>query len=155
MTKPPSPKAPFKSRSAGRMAAVQALFQVEHTGMTATSVVLEFLEHRRKDKEGGAARFETTFFTKLVEGAWLTRENADEMVKGTLKPGWTLDRIEPVTRAVLRAALYEILESKTPTPVIIDEYLNITRAFFDDTEVGFVNGVLNTLARGVRSQQSV
>lgn len=150
MTKPPSPKASFKSRSAGRMAAVQALFQVEHTGTTASAVVLEFLAHRRKDRESGATRFETTFFTKLVEGAWLTHEKTDEMIVGALKSGWTLDRIEPVTRAILRAALYEILESKTPTAVIIDEYLNITRAFFDDTEVGFVNGVLNTLAQRVR-----
>lgn len=154
MNKPISPKAPFKKRSAGRLASVQALFQIEQSGHSASSVVLEFLAHRLKDQESGVSKFDTSFFTKLVEGAWADHERSDDMIKGALKAGWTLERIEPVTRAILRASLHEFLVTQTPSAVIIDEYLNITHAFFDDTEVAFVNGMLNTLSQHIRSSDS-
>ncbi len=148
MTK--SNKTPFKGRTASRLAAVQALFQIEQTGASANTVVLEFLELRLNKKEKGVPKADTTFFAKLVEGAWSQQEKSDEILSGALKAGWSLDRIESVTRAILRAALYEIIETKTPPAVIIDEYLNITRNFFDDSEVSFVNGVLNTIAQRLR-----
>lgn len=146
-----SPKANFKTRTAGRLASVQALFQIEQSdGHSASAVVLEFLTHRLKDAESGVTKFDTSFFTKLVEGAWKDHEQSDEIIKGALKSGWTLDRIEPVTRAILRASLYELLSTQTPSAVIIDEYINITHVFFDDAEVSFVNGILNTLAKKIR-----
>ncbi|OJW53419.1 MAG: transcription antitermination factor NusB [Alphaproteobacteria bacterium 41-28] len=150
MSKAPSPKTPFKGRTVGRLVAVQALFQIEQTGSSASSVVLEFLNHRLKDTQKGRRQVDTTFFVKLTEGAWSTHHRSDEVICGALKEGWPLDRIESVTRAILRAALYEILESNTPTAVIIDEYLNITHDFFDDKEVAFVNGVLNAVAKKIR-----
>ncbi len=146
----PSPKTPFKGRTVGRLVAVQALFQIEQTGASASFVVLEFLSHRLKDTESGLRKVDTTFFAKLTEGAWGAHNRSDEIICGALKEGWLLDRIESVTRAILRAAIYELLETQTPTSVIIDEYLNITHDFFDDKEVSFVNGVLNTLAHKIR-----
>ncbi len=142
-----SGKASFKGRMAGRLAAVQALFQIEQTGAGASEVVLEFLEHRLKQMK---PKPDSTFFSKLVEGAWSVHVRSDDIIAGALKPGWTLDRLESVTRAILRAALYEVTETQTPAPVIIDEYLNLTRAFFDDGEVAFVNGVLNTVSQKIR-----
>ena len=150
MNKSMPPKTHFKSRTAGRLASVQALFQVEQSGHSASSVVLEFLAHRLKDAESGVSKFDRSFFTKLVEGAWEEREKSDEMIGGALKSGWILERIEPVTRAILRAAFYELRATPTPSAVIIDEYINITRVFFDDTEVSFVNGILNTIAKKIR-----
>jgi N utilization substance protein B len=150
MCKSPSPKTPFKGRTIGRLIAVQALFQIEQTGGSASSVVLEFLNHRLKNSERGRRQVDTTFFTKLTEGAWASHTRSDEVICGALKEGWPLDRIESVTRAILRAALYELLETNTPTAVIIDEYLNITHDFFDDKEVSFVNGVLNAVAKKIR-----
>lgn len=140
-------KAAFKGRMTARLAAVQALFQIEQTEATASTVILEFLEHRLKQMK---PKVDSTFFSKLVEGAWRAHARSDEIIIGALKPGWSLDRLESVTRAILRAALYEITETQTPTPVIIDEYLNLTHAFFDDTEVAFVNGVLNTVSQKIR-----
>jgi len=145
-----SRKASFKGRMAARLAAVQALFQIEQTQSAASTVVLEFLEHRLKQMKPKA---DSTFFSKLVEGAWREHARTDEIIVGALKPGWSLDRLESVTRAILRAALYEITETQTPTPVIIDEYLNLTHAFFDDTEVAFVNGVLNTVSQKIRASE--
>lgn len=152
MKKPVSPKNSFKNRTAGRLASIQALFQIEQSANTASSVVLEFLNHRLKDAESGISKFDTSFFKKLVEGTWKDHEQFDEMIKGSLKSGWTLDRIEPVTRAILRAALFELLTTQTPSAVIIDEYINITHVFFNETEVSFVNGILNTLAKKIRPQ---
>lgn len=140
-----NPKSAFRGRSLARLAAVQALFQIEQTGLAASQVVLEFLELRLKKQ-----KVETTFFAHLVEGAWAGHNRSDEMISGALKSGWTLDRLESVTRAIFRAALYELLETTTHKNVIIDEYLNLTRAFFDDVEVSFVNGVLSTIAGKVR-----
>lgn len=145
-----SPKAYFKKKTAGRLAAVQALFQIEQSGEPASSIVLEFLSHRLKDAESGVSKFDTSFFKKLVEGAWKDHEQSDEIIRGALKSGWVLERIEPVTRAIFRASLYELFATQTPSAVIIDEYLNITRIFFDDTEVSFVNGILNTIAKRIR-----
>ena len=150
MKKNPSPKAPFKGRTVGRLAAVQALFQIEQTEDSASAVVLEFMAHRLKDGKNRTPKSDTSFFAKLVEGTWKAHDRNDEMICGALKSGWTLDRIEPVTRAILRAALYELSETQTPPAVIIDEYLNITHNFFDATEVSFVNGVLNTIAQKIR-----
>lgn len=146
-----SGKASFRGRMMGRLAAVQALFQIEQTESAASTVVLEFLEHRLKQMK---PKVDSTFFSKLVEGAWRVHERSDEIITGALKPGWTLDRLESVTRAILRAALYEITETQTPAPVIIDEYLNLTHAFFDDAEVAFVNGILNTIAKKIRPSDS-
>jgi N utilization substance protein B len=150
MKKSLSPKDHFKNRTAGRLASIQALFQIEQSGESPSAVTLEFLTHRRQDAESGVSKFDTTFFTKLVEGAWKNHEQSDEMIRGALKPGWSLERIEPVTRAILRASLYELLETQTPPAVILDEYINITRVFFNDAEVSFVNGMLNTLAQKIR-----
>jgi N utilization substance protein B len=143
-------KASFKNRTAGRLAAIQALFQIEQSGELASAVILEFLTHRRQDAESGASKFDTSFFRKLVEGAWKDHERSDEIISGALKTGWTLGRIEPVTRAILRAALYELLATSTPSAVILDEYINLTHGFFDETEVSFVNGILNTIAQKIR-----
>ena len=150
MKKLHSRKKLFKGRTSGRLSAVQALFQIEQTGNTASEVVLEFMSYRLIDTENGLPKSDTSFFTKLVEGAWRIHEHSDETIRGALKSGWSIDRIEPVTRAILRAALYELSETQTPSAVIIDEYLNITRDFFNDVEVSFVNGILNTIMQKIR-----
>lgn len=152
MSKVGSRKLPFKGRMLARLAAVQALFQIEQTAVSASSVVLEFMTHRFNDGESGLKKTDTSFFAKLVEGAWKIHEQSDEMISGTLKAGWTLDRIEPVTRAIFRAALYELIETQTPNAIIINEYLNITHNFFEDTEVAFVNGILNAIAKKIRPE---
>ena len=141
------PHKPFKKRTAGRLAAVQALFQLEQTEASPSEVVAEFLSLRFKEK---TVSVETTFFSKLVIGAWVSHAKSDEIIAGALKDGWTVARLESVTRAILRASLYEIINTKTPTAVIINEYLDLTRSFFDDTEVAFVNGVLNAVAKKIR-----
>jgi N utilization substance protein B len=141
----------YNGRRMGRLTAVQALFQIEQTDSSASSVVSEFMTHRLKNGEIKLSKSTMSFFAKLVEGAWNVHQRSDEMIGGALKAGWTLERIEPVTRAILRAALYELLETQTPPAVIMDEYLFVTHSFFDNTEVSFVNGVLNSISQKIRS----
>lgn len=146
-----SPPPSFRKRTAARLAAVQALFQLEKTASSPSEVVTEFLTHRLKEQNMSV---ETTFFSKLVIGAWRAHLHTDDLAKGALKAGWAIDRLDPVSRSILRASLYEILNTKTSTSVIINEYLNITHSFFDEKEVSFVNGVLNTLAKKIRPPAS-
>ncbi len=142
-----SPQSSFKSRTAGRTAAVQALFQLEQTDGEAPTVVAEFLEHRLKKMKSKAG---ASFFTILTEGAWESHLESDVLITEALKEGWSLDRLDSVTRAILRAALFELTKTTTPPAVIMNEYLNLTRSFFDATEVSFVNGILNTVAQKIR-----
>ena len=127
MTQPRPSKTAFKGRTAGRLAAVQALFQIEQTQGSASSIVLEFLNHRLKDPTENLVKIDTTFFTKLTEGAWALHQRSDEIIGGALKTGWSLDRIESITRAILRAALYEILETQTDLSIIIDGLKTLKR----------------------------
>lgn len=138
----------FSERTAARVAAVQALFQIEQTGLDPSAVILEFLEHRLKEQK---TKINTSFFSKLVIGAWRDHEKNDEILAGALKKGWTLDRLESVTRAIFRAALFEIMDTKIPPAVTINEYLNITRSFSNDKEVGFVHGTLDAIVSKVRT----
>lgn len=129
------------------MSAVQALFQLEQMDTDAPAIVAEFLEHRLKKVKSKAT---LSFFTILVEGAWGSRSQSDALITDALKEGWTLDRLDSVTRAILRASLYELQETNTPPAVIMNEYLNLARSFFDATEVSFVNGILNTITQKIR-----
>lgn len=147
-----SPQSSFKSRTAGRMAAVQALFQLEQTNAETPTIVAEFLEHRLKTMKPKA---NAAFFAALVEGAWESHPQSDELITESLKEGWHLDRLDSVTRAILRAALYELRATTTPPAVIMNEYLNVTRSFFDTTEISFVNGILNAVAQKIRPNDSL
>lgn len=143
------------SRSVARLNAVQAMYQISLTGDPASAVVIEFLEHRLgQDTDGILMKnADSTLFSTLVHGTAKDRSQIDEMVAGYLDKSWSLDRIQPLLLAILQTATYELMYGKdTPTAVILNEYLDVTRAFYDDKEVGFVNGVLDKLAHHIRPQ---
>lgn len=145
------------SRSVARLNAVQALFQIEQSGDSVNSVIIQFLEHRLGQATDDDAPIlkqpDTTLFSTLVQGTAGDLSQLDELIAGYLDKSWSMERIQLVLKSILRAATWELLYAKdTPTPVILNEYLNVTRAFYDDKEVGFVNGVLDKLARHIRPQ---
>lgn len=148
------------ARSAARLGAVQALYQIELAATDpadvagVAGVVDEFLDHRLgKELEGAIyAPPDADLFRDLVEGVSKSRDELDGLISGALTPDWPLKRLEAVLRALLRAAAYEIrFRIDVPTKVVINEYLDIAHAFFDGAEPGLVNGVLDRLAREVRS----
>lgn len=152
----PAPAAKSKRRrTASRLAAVQALYQIDLTGVSPATAVIEFTRH----KIAGTAHDESfgepdeQLFAELVEGTSALREDIDRGISTALTPDWPLDRLEIILRSILRAAVYELLaRPEVPAKVIISEYLDIAHAFFAGKEPGLVNGVLDRLARTLRPE---
>ncbi|HXP31453.1 MAG TPA: transcription antitermination factor NusB [Stellaceae bacterium] len=145
-----------RRRTAARLAAVQALYQIELAGAPAETVVTEFLRHRlgrqREDETFGEA--DATLFAELVRGAVERQAELDRLIGAALSPDWPLLRLESVLRAILRLGAYELLAcSEVPATVAISEYLDIAHAFFAAKEPGLVNGVLDHLARTLRPNE--
>jgi N utilization substance protein B len=139
-------------RSAARLAAVQALYQIELAGAPIEAVIGEFShDGLRRDAEGSdepADKFDAALFADLVRGTAKRQAELDTAIKEVLTPDWPLERLESVLRAILRAGTYELIARRdVPVPVVISEYLEIGHAFFAGKEPGLINGVLDKLAR--------
>ena len=136
-----------------RLAAVQALYQMEVSGVGVETVVREFADHRfDRDIDGAAmAAADESFFATLVRGVVAAQGEVDKAVVAHLASNWKLERIDATARAMLRAGAYELMHlPETPTEVAIDEYVEIAKSFFDGPEIGFVNGALDAIAHDVR-----
>ena len=145
---PPEPKKGMQRsrRSAARLAAVQALYQIDLTAAEPATVVAEFRQHRLE------ANADRDFFGEIVEGVSARRDEVDGLLAPLLAEGWALPRLETVLRAILRAGAFELVgRGDVPARVVIDEYVSVARAFFSDKEPGVVNGILDRLARQLRS----
>ena len=142
-------------RHAARLAAVQAIYQMELTGNDADSVAQEFCEHRFAGTDG--ERFgapDTEFFSDLVRGVPHHQVEIDRAIASGLSERWKLQRIDSILRSILRAGIYELVaRSDVPAKVVIDEYLNIAHAFFAGEEPAFVNALLDRVARRKRAAE--
>ena len=139
-----------RMRSAARLYAVQALFQMEAAGQTAEKVAREFETHRFGAiyDEDEMAEGDPDLFRRLVGEAVNWQARIDQMTDRALVAKWPIDRIDPVLRALFRAAGGEMLGSATPPKVVITEYVDVAKAFFPDgKEPKFVNAVLDHMAR--------
>ncbi|MFI4988628.1 MAG: transcription antitermination factor NusB [Alphaproteobacteria bacterium] len=143
--------------SSARLAAVQAIYQLEMSGGTADAVVAEFVRHRggaELDEGGHASDTDQPLFAALVRGVAEKREELDGMIAGLLVADWPLARIEKVLAAVLRAGAFELMyRPSVPARVVINEYVDVAHAFLAGREVGMVNGVLDRLARVLRAAE--
>ncbi len=138
------------ARSAARLAAVQALFQIEANDSKHVLVIKEFIDHRLGQiiDDDHFAQADTDLFSDIVSGIGKRQDDLDCQIKECLSKGWTMDRIESVGRAILRAGAYELIaRPDIPTSVIINEYVDVAKAFFDDSTPGFINGVLDQIAK--------
>ncbi|GAB1362618.1 transcription antitermination factor NusB [Rhodobacter sp.] len=137
-------------KSAARLYAVQALFQMESSGQTITQVCREFETHRfgATYDEGEFAEGNVDHFRALVEHAVNWQAAIDQMTDRALVAKWPIDRIDPVLRALFRAAGAELTQMETPPKVAINEYVDVAKAFFPEgKEPKFVNAVLDHMAR--------
>ena len=145
--------APRQSRSVARLAAVQALYQMEVSSAGVEHVIREFTEHRfDRDVEGVTlASADETFFAELVRGVVAEQARVDQAIAKRLAEGWRLERLDATVRAILRAGAYELAHRPdVPTEVVIDEYVEVAKSFFEGVEPAFVNGALDGVARDVR-----
>ncbi|OWJ80526.1 MULTISPECIES: transcription antitermination factor NusB [Haematobacter] len=143
-------------RSAARLYAVQALFQMEASGTTVDKVMREFETWRfgaEIDEGTALTEGDVDHFRKVVEGAVTWQARIDQMTDRALVAKWPIDRIDPVIRALFRAAGAELAATDTPPRVVITEYVDVAHAFFPDgREPKFVNAVLDHMAREARPE---
>lgn len=143
-------------RAAARLAAVQALYQMDVAKKGINEILAEFESHWiGQEVEGDQYNpAEVAFFRSILEGVLAEQVRVDVLVDGALQQGWPLRRVEAVLRAILRAGAYELLLRKdVPARVAIVEYTDIAGAFFEGDEVGMVNGVMDSLARRLRPDE--
>jgi N utilization substance protein B len=144
------------SRSAARLAAVQALYQMDMTGIDLNEVVAEFETHRLGQEVEGEqyCEAEAQFFRDLVEGVVREQRRLDPMIDQQLAEGWRLTRVDSILRAILRSGAYELLlRDDVPARVVITEYVDIAHAFFGEDEPKVVNGILDRLGHKARPQE--
>jgi len=150
------PDAGAPARSAARLAAVQALYQMETAGQGVEATIREFRDHRLGGEVDGEIlhKADAAFFGDILRGAVEAQGRLDGYLERSLAAGWRLVRIDATARAILRAGLYELIRRPdVPARVVIDEYMNIANAFFSGDEPAFVNGVLDRAARAAREDE--
>lgn len=143
-----------RSRSAARLAAVQAIYQQEMEGTPVPRLLKEFHDHRLGAviEEAQYHQAERDFFDDVVTGADSRREEIDQLIARRLADGWTLERLDRPMRAILRAGAYELLaRPDVPVGSVISEYVDVAHAFYDKRESGFVNGLLDAIAKEART----
>ncbi|MFZ5834353.1 MAG: transcription antitermination factor NusB [Pseudomonadota bacterium] len=158
-TKAPEQSGASQSRRAGRsvarLAAVQALYQMELSGADAETVILEFMSDRFGHEIDGEEYLapDQKLFAELVRGVVARQTEIDPLVARTVSADWSLPRLDATLRALIRTASYELMaRTDIPVKVILSEYIDIAHAFFSGDEPGFANGVLDRVARIVRPQ---
>lgn len=147
-----------QARSAARLAAVQALYQQHMEGTALARLLDEFHQHRLgrtiDDEDFDEAEYadaEVTFFDDVVRGVAARRDEIDEVLTGKLASGWSIARLDRTMLQILRAGTYELLaRHDIPAAVVINEYVEVAKAFFDDGQAKFVNGILDAVAKDAR-----
>lgn len=136
-------------RTAARLAAVQALYAIEVAGGGAERVVADLAGKRWRANDEAVP--DEPWLRLLVDGVETERARLDPQIDAALSQGWSLERLELLLRAILRAGAFELAEvSDVPTKVVINEYLDIAHAFYAGKEPGLVNAVLDRLAFRLR-----
>lgn len=142
-------------RSVARLNAVQALYQLRMSADSrAEKVVTEFKAHRLSvaNDPASVGEADEKHFTAVVEGVNQRAEEIDALIVSALREDWKIERLEHLLLSILRAGVYEILAcSDIPVAVIVDEYIEVAKAFYEGSEPGFVNGVLDGLAKKCRA----
>ena len=147
------PSARSRSRSAARLAAVQALYQREMESTPIPSLLHEFHHHRLGATIEGVEYqdAEVDFFDDIVAGVGAREAELDELIAAKLAKDWSLSRLDRPMRQILRAGAYELVARiDVPTGSIISEYVDVAKAFYDKREASFVNGLLDSVAKEVR-----
>lgn len=152
-TPTPTPKRSL-ARSTARLAAVQALYQQQMEGTALAKLLNEFHQHRlgKEIDETHLAEAEVEFFDDIVSGVNARRDEIDAALIAKLADGWTLARLDKTMLQILRCGAYELIaRADVPKAAAISEYVDVAKAFFDDREAKFVNGILDALAKDSRN----
>jgi len=155
MSEKPVPQS-LKRKSSSRLAAVQCLYRLRLMGeeMTPERLLEDYLGQWKDDRETGArvisrdAEPDKSFLRKLLTGLMDKRDDIDALIKASLNDKWTMERMSPLLLSLIGCAIYEMRYMGALAPaIVINEYVTLTGRFFEAPEVGFVNGLLDQLAR--------
>lgn len=144
---------PAQARSAARLAAVQALYQQQMERTALPRLLDEFHQHRlgAEIEDAQFADADVALFDDIVRGVDARRDEIDALIAGRLAAGWTVARMDKTMLQILRAGSYELLaRADVPLGAVISEYVDVAKAFFDDREAKFANGVLDAVGKQVR-----
>lgn len=152
---------PGRPRTGARVAAAQALFNAEMSGESVETVLDQFVRHRLGPlpgsdgfEDGRVEEADVPLFTRILRGAATEPARLDAAIGQHLAGGWTLAKLDPVLRAILRAAAGELRDKEgPPARVVIKEYMDVAHGFFGGDEPRFCNGVLDALARAMRAAE--
>ena len=140
---------PARPRTAARLAAVQALYQMKMTGAAPTDIIEEFVHFRllATEENHGLGTPDTQLFRDLIRGTASHINHIDLLIASALSKEGSLDKLETTLQAILQVGVFELISPlETPTEVVINEYVDLTHAFFEKQTVGLVNGVLDKVA---------
>ena len=146
-------------RTAARLAAVQALYQLKMTGEGVEAVIDDFMTHRlagpdRDPEVPELDKADRDFFRDLVEGVARQADTLDDMLTAVLAEDWPVERLESVLGLILRAGAFELgHRPEVPPRVVVSQYVDLAHAFLDDKQTAMVNGVLDRLARHLRPEE--
>ncbi|TIX89593.1 transcription antitermination factor NusB [Rhizobium sp. P44RR-XXIV] len=146
---------PANQRGAARLAAVQALYQMDIGGTGVLEVVAEYEAHRLGQELDGETylKADASWFRSIVSGVVREQTKLDPLIGSALQDDWALSRLDSTVRAILRAGTFELLDRKdVPVAVIVTEYVEIAHAFFEEDEPKLVNAVLDRIAKQVRGE---
>jgi N utilization substance protein B len=150
------------NRSTSRLAATQLLYEIEVSGAGPSQVLKEYLLERWQptladaEELGTLAPVDEDFLRKLVEGVWGEVDDINQALERILAPVHTLDRLEFLVKLILQLGTYELKNCKfVPARVVINEYMNVSKAFFTENEPKLINGVLDKLAKTLREKEMV
>jgi N utilization substance protein B len=152
----PDDKSTWRTATASRLAAVQALYQVDlETATYETALANGIARGAALDEHGLTVEIDCDLVSMIVKGVSDDRDNRlDEMIGGALSSGWTVARLETLMRAILRSGVFEIMQNaEVPVRIIINDYVDIAHAFYARGEPGMVNAVLDRLARLLRAHE--
>lgn len=147
---------PANKRGSARLAAVQAIYQMDLSSAPVNEVVHEYENLRIGQEVDGDTYLEADlgWFRGIVSGVVELQTKLDPMINDALPADWPLSRIDTLLRAVMRSGTFELLKRKdVPAKVVINEYMDVAKAFFEDDEPRLVNGVLNRIARELREDE--
>ena len=145
----------MEARRNTRKIAVQAVFQFFFSKEDINKILEEFCDYRIKEFKNYKKKYDTDFFKKVVVGVHQNEKKITKMIECNLSENWLIDRVDLTMKAIISLAIYELISyEKIPLQVIINEYVSIANQYLDKSNTGFINGILDNIAKNIRKSQN-
>ncbi len=141
----------MEARRNTRKIAVQAIFQFFFSKEDVNKILEEFCHYRIKESKNYKKKYDTNFLKNIVTGVYQNEQKITKIIECNLSENWLIDRVDLTMKAIISLAIYELLSYENiPLQVIINEYVSIANQYLDKSNTGFVNGILDNIAKNIR-----